>query len=498
MAAFSEYAEYDGLGLAALVAKGEVHPRELVAAAVERIELHNPQLNAVIQPMFDAGRGAAESALHRGPFAGVPFLLKDLTVDYAGVPTRSGSRSRDDYVPRASSELVERQQRAGLIVVGKTNTPEFGLAPVTEPELFGPTRNPWDPSRTAGGSSGGSAAAVAARLVPLAHGSDGGGSIRIPASACGVFGLKPTRGRTPVGPHVGEGWFGLSVEHALTRSVRDSAALLDATHGPDAGAPYSAPSPQRPFLEEVGADPGRLRIAFSRRPLFGTSMDPDCIAAVEEAARLCEELGHHVAEASPAIDRQRGLEAFTLLAAAGAAVDIVHTEELTGRRPRPDDYELITWILLQVARKTGADRLAWAWNEVRMMGRLVAGFFEEYDVLLTSTLAQPPWEHGSLDPTPRQRMLLRALRTFPARPVLRGLFRQMSAEILEPIPNTPLFNMTGQPAASLPLIWNDQGLPVGVQFATRFGDEATLFRLSAQLESARPWAHRVPPIVARV
>ncbi len=471
-----------------------MHPGELVRTAIDAVERLDPALNALVHPLFDEAVARAGRELPDGPFRGVPFLLKDLGPWYAGAPQTAGSRSRVGWAPESHSELVRRYLGAGLIVVGKTNTPELGLAPTTEPELHGATRNPWDPARTAGGSSGGSAAAVASRMVPVAHGNDGGGSIRIPASACGIFGLKPSRGRTPQDPSIGESWFGLSVDHVLTRSVRDSAAFLDATAGAAPGAPYVAPPPERPFRDEVGADPGRLRIAFTTRPLLGDRMDPECARAAREAASLCAELGHEVEEAEPDLHGPAVREAFVRLAAAETAFLIDEGEALTGRPPSPDEYELLTWFLGLVGRRTGGDVMAGAWAAMRRAGLGMARFHQSYDVLLTPTLARPPWPLGELDPTPLERALLRIATRVPAGPLLRRLFDELQVKVLEPIPNTPLFNLTGQPAASLPLAWTGDGLPIGVQIAAGYGEEATLFRLAAQIEEARPWSGRRPPL----
>ncbi len=495
MGSFSDYEEFDATGLGELVAGGEVAPRELVEAAIERIERHDTTLNAVVHRDFDRALEAAERPVPAdAPFPGVPFLLKDLHAAYAGAPLTSGSRALADYVPDHNSELVDRHLRAGLIVLGKTNTPEFGLAPVTEPDLFGPTRNPWNLERTPGGSSGGSAAAVAARYVPMAHASDGGGSIRIPASACGLFGLKPTRGRTPLGPDFAEAWFGLSEAHVVSRSVRDSARILDATAGPDVGAPYVAPPPARPFAEEVGAPPGRLRIAFSTGTLLSEEIHPDCKEAVLETARLCEELGHDVTEAAPRLDVEELTAVFVTLATAGGAFEAEYAARLRGRPLGKGDLELVQSVLVKVAKKTPADQLAWAIHTAKQTGRTMGRFLSDFDVFLTSTLAEPPWPIGALDPAPNEVRMLRVVDALPAKPLLDALVRQLSGELLRPIPNTPLFNMSGQPAMNLPLHWNDDGLPVGVQFAGRFGDEATLFRLAAQLEEARPWARRKPSL----
>jgi amidase len=371
--------------------------------------------------------------------------------------------------------LVSRLKRAGLIVVGKTNTPEFGILPTTEPRLFGPSRNPWDITRTTGGSSGGSAAAVASGLVPMAHANDGGGSIRIPASCCGLFGLKPTRARNPLGPNFGDVMSGLVCEHALTRSVRDSAALLDATCGPDLGDPYWAPPPVRPFLQEVGASPGKLRIAFSTQAAGGLPVHEDCVTAVKSAVQLCDELGHTVSEAAPSMDAEVLNESFITLWSCGCALTLEGIEAMLGHPLQPADVEPLTWLLFQMGqRRTGA-RYLLALTALQRIARDVARFFVDYDFWVTPTLAQPPLPLGRFDSPPED--------------PLQGL-RQAS----DFAPFTPICNATGQPAMSVPLFWNAAGLPIGVQFIGAFGNEAGLFRLAAQLEEARPWANRRPTV----
>jgi len=472
----NDIALLDATAQADLVRRKQVKPIELVEATIERIERINPQINAVVTPMYDEARKAA-TAPPDGPFAGVPFLLKDLDAEYAGVRCTEGSAFLADYVSTEDTELVVRYKRAGLVVLGKTNTPEFGLVPTTESTLLGPCRNPWDTSRTVGGSSGGSAAAVAAGLVPMAHAGDGGGSIRIPASCCGIFGLKPTRARTPVGPHFGDIYGGLIVRHAVTRSVRDSAALLDATEGPDLGDPYWAPPKARPFLQEVGADPGRLRIAFSTGTLTGLPVHADCVAAVRDAVALCEDLGHQIVEAAPTYDPQKYAAAFITLWTAGAASTIDDWARIIGRVPKKEFFEPITWYLFETGRLRGGSEYLLAVQDMQSVAREVARFFVDYDLWLTPTLGEPPLPLGTLNSTPDNPILGFAR---------GGLF----------VPFTPLQNATGQPAMSVPLFWNDAGLPIGVHFAARFGDEATLFRLAAQLEDARPWAHKRPPVSA--
>ncbi len=495
MAAFTDYDHHDATGLAELVRSGEVHPLDLFDAAAERIERLNPTLNAVVFPDLDRARAIAETCPREGPFCGVPFLVKDLGAAVAGLPMTQSSRSLQGWVAESDNEIVERHRAAGLVILGKTNTPEFGLAPVTEPDLRGPTRNPWNPERTPCGSSGGSAAAVAAGMVPMAHANDGGGSIRMPASACGLFGIKPTRGRSTWGPEYVEGWLGLAEQHAITRSVRDSARLLDATHGAPPGVAFPPPAPGRPFADEVGTDPGRLRVAFTTDAILDDRrMDAECVAAVESAARLCEELGHDVVEARPPLDVPAIVDTFVTLTGAEGDFQISEAERKTGRKVGPGDVELVTWIIGLIGRKRSAGDVARALDTIRRVGRDVARFMESHDVWLSATMARPPWPIGDLEVSDTERRLLQAVSRAPASAVLRQIVKRLSGEILAPMPNTPLFNMTGQPAMSVPLHWSPDGLPVGVQFAARLGDEAVLFRLAAQLEAARPWWNRRAPM----
>jgi amidase len=499
MSGFSDYDKYDGLGLAELVRKKEVKPSELVEEAISRIEKLNPRLNAVIYKMYELARQVASGDLPDGPFKGVPFLMKDLLLAYAGVPLRNGSRFFKDFVPDHDSELAKRFKAAGLIVVGKTNTPEFGLVPITEPELFGPTNNPWDLSRTPGGSSGGSAAAVAARMVPLAYGSDGGGSIRMPASCCGVFGLKPTRGRNPIGPDFGEAWRGLFCDHVLTRSVRDSAAMLDATAGPDVGAPYYAVPPARPFLSEVGTNPGRLRIAFTSKPFLGGTVDKDCVKGLEATAKLCQDLGHEVVEAAPQIDGKSFARAFLTIVCVETRATIEEAEVLLKRRASFKDFEPSTWVLGLLGKQCRAPEFSKTLNVAQLTARQIGEFFEKYDVLLTPTLAMPPVVTGTLQPKGIRAVAMKLLGRLNAGELINRLsgIDVLAQHVFEFMPYTPLFNVTGQPAMSVPLYWNDAGLPIGMQFVSRYGDEATLFRLASQLEKAKPWSERIPPICAK-
>lgn len=475
MSLSDELALLDATAQAELVRHKKVKPIELVDAAIARIERLNPALNAVVTPLFESARTTSRGTLPDGPFRGVPFLLKDLFASYAGVRLTAGSTFLRDFVSDHDSELVLRLKRSGLIIIGKTNTPEFGLLPTTEPRLFGPSRNPWDPARSTGGSSGGSAAAVSAGMVPMAHANDGGGSIRIPASCCGVFGLKPTRARNPMGPDFGDALSGLAVEHAVTRSVRDSAALLDATSGPDIGDPYCAPPPARPFLEEVGADSSRLRIAFTTAAMTGVPVHGDCVLAVQEAAKCCASLGHEVQEAAPAIDSERFVNCFMTLWSVGCTRSLDGNAILTGRKLTADQFEELTWALAEQGRAVTASTYLLAVGVLQFIARQVARFFANYDVWITPTLAEPPLPLGSFDAQPGN--------------PLYGLQRATAY-----VPFTPLANVTGQPAMSVPLFWNAEGLPIGTHFVGRFGDEATLFRLAAQLEAAGPWAHRRPKV----
>ncbi|MCG6986863.1 MAG: amidase [Gemmatimonadetes bacterium] len=492
-----EYLSHDALGLAQLVRDRHVTPPELLEIALERVRSLNPRLNAVVRLMEEDARRAASSPPEGAPFSGVPFLAKDLTSGYAGHPTSAGSRLLVDVPVDHDTDLVRRVKAAGLVVFGKTNLPEWGLVPYTEPELFGPCHNPWDPERTTGGSSGGSAAAVAAGIVPMAGGGDGGGSIRIPASCCGLFGLKPTRGRVPTGPDYATFWRGAAQEHVLTRSVRDSAAMLDATHGTSPGAPFEIPAPEGPYLAEVERDPGRLRIAWTARPLLEADVHADCVAAVEDAAGLLADLGHEVVEATPTIDAPAFAKAFLTVVAGELGADLADYSTHTGRRPRRSQMEAATWAVALLSRAVSAETYASALRTLEAVGLRLAPFFQRYDVYLTPTVASPPPRIGALQPPAWQRRLLSLLGAVGSGSLLKavGLIDQAAADAFSFIPWTPVFNATGQPAMSVPLFWNADGLPVGTHLVGRWGDEATLFRLAGQLERARPWFGRMPEMV---
>ena len=473
--AFKEYGNYDGLGLAGLVRTKQVNPTELLDEAIARTAKVDPQINAVVVKHYDYARRQIENGLPDGPFTGVPFLLKDLEI-LAGTRTTSGASVFKDNVADHDGTAAARFRAAGLTIFGKTSTPEFGLMPTTETRLFGPTRNPWNLDHSSGGSSGGAAAAVAARILPVAHASDGGGSIRIPASASGVFGLKPTRARTPLGPDRGEGWGGFSCNHVVSISVRDSAAMLDAIHGPESSSPYTAPPPERPYAQEMQREPGRLRIFFTDKSTYGDAIDPEIAAAVRDVASMLEGLGHHVEERAPVLPADPAAVMATIVAA-NTALSVRLTEQRLGRVMTEQDFERLTLASARNAEKQHATDYVAAQLAAFQISRSLAAFFEGCDVFLSPTLCAPPLRIGELNSMADDLSHIS--------PVLRHY-----------MPGTSMFNMSGQPAMSVPLAWNAAGLPLGMMFAARFGDEATLFRLAAQLEQARPWKDKRPPICA--
>lgn len=465
---FEDYRRHDAVGLAELVARREVSAQELLDAAVARMAAVNPQINAVTQDLTERARAEPADA---GPLCGVPFLLKDLGATLAGTPTTAGSRLFAGAVAQADSALTAAYKEAGLAIFGKTNTPEFGLWPMTESEFLGVCRNPWDLSRTPGGSSGGAAAAVAAGIVPAAHASDGGGSIRTPAACCGLFGMKPSRGRVSFAP-LGEGWAGASIQHAVTRSVRDSAALLDIACRPQPGDPYFLARPETPFVEEVAREPGRLRIAFTTAAMQSSGLDPECEAAVRETARLCEQLGHEVEEAKTPGDVAAMQGAAGAVIAASIAATLDAEAERRGRPIETGEIEAPTMATYRRGQGVSAAAYVRGLQALHAYARAAAKLFETYDVLLLSTLGSPAIPIGWILEDPKQ--------------IAERLFAFM--------PNTQAFNNTGQPAMTVPLAWSRGGLPIGMQFVARMGGEATLFRLAGQLEQARSWFDRTPPL----
>jgi amidase/6-aminohexanoate-cyclic-dimer hydrolase len=471
--AFREYGNFDAVGLAELVRNKQVRPEELLDEAIARTAKVDPEINAVVVKHYDYAERQIERGLPDGPFTGVPFLLKDLEL-LEGTRTTSGASVYKDNVADHTGTLALRFLKTGVTIFGKSSSPEFGLMPTTEPRLFGPTRNPWNLAHSSGGSSGGAAAAVAARIVPVAHASDGGGSIRIPASASGVFGLKPTRARNPIGPDRGEGWAGFSCGHVVSMSVRDSAAILDAIHGAEPSSPYVAPPPKRPFAEEVGRDPGRLRIAFTDKSPYGETIDPEIAAATREVAALLAGLGHDVEERAPQLAADPAAVMSTIIGA-NTALNVRLAEHRFGRAMTHEDFEVLTLATAHNGQKaTAADYVA-AQQSAFQISRGLAAFFQTCDVFLCPTLCSPPLRIGELDTMSQD-------------------LSQIAPTLRRYMPATSMFNMSGQPSMSVPLAWNAAGLPLGMMFSARFGDEAGLFRLAAQLEQARPWKHKLPPV----
>ncbi|MEE4210271.1 MAG: amidase family protein [Parvularcula sp.] len=476
MLGIDDYLSRDGMALAELVANGDAQRAEIIDCAQQACEAVNDTLNAIVLPMFDHARDRLGEAgtIPSGPLSGAPIVMKDEYQSVAGVPTSQSARLARGWTRDYDTALVERYHAAGIQIVGKANLPEFGASVTTEPVATGPTNNPWDLSRNTGGSSGGSAASVAAGIVPIAYSTDGAGSIRIPSSCCGTFGLKPTRARTPTGPDGYEYWNGLCLEHAITRSVRDSAALLDATDAFERGAPYPAPPKTRPFLQEVGRDPGSLKIGISVVSPLGNAVDAVCRDAAEDTARLCESLGHRVEWKEPVFDAEAMTDAMKTLLRVHLALGIADLAELMGRQADAEAVESAHWQLAQQGEQISAPAFLAALETLGQVARKAAAFWAECDLWLTPTLARLPLPHGTIyanDPDPEK--------------YIRDYF--------EFVPFTPLANVTGNPAMSVPLYWSDEGLPVGTHFTADFGAEDVLFRLAAQLENARPWAGKTPP-----
>ena len=472
----SAFGDLDATALAEMVRKGEVSAVELVDDAIRRCEQVNGTLNAVITDMFERARTAARQPAGDGPFAGVPFLMKDFGAEVVGVRFSEGSEFLADYIPEVDCDLYTRFCNAGLITIGKTNLPELAIGVTTESGCYGRACNPWDPDRTTGGSSGGAGAAVAARVVPMAHGNDVGGSIRIPASCCGLVGLKPTRGRSTLAPHYGDILAGFFVEHALTRSVRDSAILLDAIAGPAIGEPYIAPPPARPYAHELGANPGRLRIGFSTATPLGDALDPECAEAVHATAELCRSLGHEVVEGNPSFDAMELWQKFSTLLASAVAWTIGDWERRTESVATSEHFTPFIWAFAERGRALGAAEYLLALQDVQRQARAYCEYFMRHDIFLTTTLGQPPVPLGTLVYQDDPFELRRRMAKFS--------------------PYTYIHNVTGQPAISLPLHWTAQDLPVGLHFVASHGREDVLIRLASQLEAAKPWIDRRPQVCA--
>lgn len=476
---FDEYGRLDALGMAGLVGSGDVTPEELLNLARQRLDSVNPTLNAVIADVPPTPGG-------NGRFHGVPFLLKDIFHHVRGLPTSCGSRAFAAIPADHDSTFVQRCRAAGLVVFGKTNLPELGLKAVSENDLHGATRNPWNTALTPGGSSGGAAAAVAAGVVPMAAANDGGGSIRIPAAYCGLFGLKPSRGRVPPGPSVAEVWEGACSDHVITRTVRDSAAMLDALHGADAGAPFDIPPPERPYLDECSREPGRLRIAYSVHSPIDRPVHPDHAGAVERTAVLLQGLGHEVEEAAPAIDGMELARCYLMLYF-GQVAAMVRGRSVRG-------FELDTRALAMLGRALDSGAYVRAHARWNTFSRAMGAFLSRYDLYLTPTTATPPAQIGALQTPWLERLALRPLLWLRAGRLLlhSGMVEKLALRSLERTPFTQLANLTGLPAMSVPLFLSGEGLPVGSHFTAPFGREDQLFRLAAQLEGANPWGQRLP------
>lgn len=471
----SEYATYDATGLAELVSRKEVTPLELLEEAIARVEKHNPTLNAIVYKAYDEARAAAKGDLPDGPFRGVPFLIKDIGAMVQGWPTTAGSQFLKDNVADKDTELVRRFRQAGLVLFGKSNTPEFGITGTTEGKFLGVCRNPWNTEHSSGGSSGGAAAAVAAGILPIAHASDGLGSIRIPAAMCGLFGLKITRDRNPGTGVDTDRVIGFVVEHVVSRSVRDSAAMLDATGYAEADAPHAHPRKDRPYVDEVREAPGKLRIAYSMESGVPGDIDPDVQQALEDTIQLLRDLGHQVEEKRLGIDWREMYRAQGVVSAGNFAAQIKNHCERLGKHPEPDDFEPLTWASYKGGKKVTGHQLMQGWQKLRQITRQIMALYETYDVHLSPIMGTPPPKIGYLDPvnlSPKEFGKHQAQTQF----------------------TTPPANFTGQPAMSVPLAWSRDGLPIGMQFTGRYADEATLFRLASQLEQAQPWRDRHPPI----
>lgn len=469
-----DFANYDGLGLAELVRKRDVTPTELLEAAIERIDCNNPKLNAITYKAFDEARAAAAGALPDGLFKGVPFLIKDLGVRVKNWPRTSASRFAQVEADADDSELIKRYRAAGVVLVGKTNTPEFGIPGVTNSALLGPCRNPWNTEHISGGSSGGAASAVAAGMVPLAHASDGLGSIRIPAACCGLVGLKVTRDRNPNGLHDTDRVIGFSVDHVVSRTVRDTAAMLDATGAPQPASPYAAPRQDGPYLDEVSKSPGKLRIAWSVETPANDPIDPDVMATIVRTAETLKALGHEVREEGLGVDYRALYRAQGIVSAANFAAGIRRWVEIKGREPG-DEIEGLARRAYEAGKKMSGQDAFWGLQELRLRTREVLRRFETFDVYLSPVMCTPPPRVDFLDP------LMDDLKEFDRRQRITFGF-------------TPPFNMTGQPSLSLPLGQSSANLPIGMMFTGRYGDDATLLRLAGQLEKEMPWKDRKPPI----
>lgn len=485
-----DYKSYDGLGLADLIKKKEIQPKEVLAVAIKTIERHNPKLNAVINTFYEKAEQQAENLSLDGTFAGVPMLLKDIAQEIEGEKITSGSKAYQNFRAKTDSYYVKLVRKTGALLVGQTNVPEFALMGITEPKYYGPTRNPWNLEHTPGGSSGGSAAAVASGMVPIAGANDGGGSIRIPGSYCGLFGMKPTRGRTPVGPANGRLWQGASVDHILSRSVRDSAAMLDEIKVYEKAAAFHAPPFDGSYLELVHTAPAKkLTVAFSVNSPLGTEVHGECKEAVYKAARLLESLGHNVVEMDAPVDGRKLLKSYLTMYFGEVAATLASLEDVLGRKAAMSDVEPPTWILGLVGRATSAEEIVLGIKEWDKAAIAMEQFHEKYDLFLTPTTAFPPAKIGELEPSSSEQMAMKIAGKLSLGGVMKkvGVVEQVAENNLKRTPFTQLANLTGQPAMTLPLHLTPDGLPVGAQFVAARGSEDLLFSLAGQLEQTDAW-----------
>lgn len=490
-----DYQSYDAMGLAELVKKGEVSAEELLQAAIQRAEVVNPKVNAIITPLYDFAREQIRNGLPDGPFTGVPFLLKDLLTALEGTPLSNGSNAYKGQISPSDSELTRRYKNSGVVIFGKTNTPEFGLMGITEPKAFGPSRNPWNTDHTPGGSSGGSGAAIAAGIVPMASGGDGGGSIRIPAACCGLFGLKPSRGRTPTGPYYSELWDGAAVEHVLTRSVRDSAAMLDAIAGPDASTPYPLIKPAS-YLVALETPVRPLKVGFTRKSFMGSRVDAEAETAIDQAITLLQDLGHTVEEVTLQIDAEAIADSYLTMYFGHVAADMEYAAQLLGTGFSNLDVEDTTKTIGYIGKAISAGEFVSAKRRWNQLAQTMAMFHQRYDVLLTPTLAEEPVKIGEFEPQPLEKFSMKVMNAFGLHKWLlkSGMVKQMAMASMEKLPFTQLANLTGAPAMSVPLYWSKHNLPLGVQFMAPLGDETTLLQLAKQLEQAQPWFNRTASV----
>lgn len=489
----SEYVKQDAVDLSMMIKSNQVTAQEVLELAIKQIEKLNPKLNAVVNKLYDQAHEELKQSNPKAPLYGVPFLLKDLGLYLKGVPTTYGSRLLANFIPNFDSDIIKRYRDSGLIIIGKTNVPEFGLVGVTESKHLGPCRNPWNTNLTPGGSSGGSAAAVASRMVPVASADDGGGSIRIPASTCGLVGLKPSRGLMPMGPDKSEVWMGLACGHVVSRTIRDSALLLDLTKGSSSGAPYSVSAPTENYSNFLLKPVKGLKVGYSLKSIFGKETDNDCKQAVLSTLQMCRDLGLETQEADLPIDPSDLGFAFLIIMACSAAGDLSRAESVTHKNANLNQIELGTYFLKIVGEKMKAPLLEWAIYQCRQASFIMGKYHQQYDLFCCPTLAHPPAPIGLMDMSIFEKLGVLLSPILPSS-ILNQALKQMSGKAFEKTPNTELFNMTGQPAINLPTYWNKDNIPIGVQFVAPLGQDQLLLQLGSHLEQMLKWQDKIPPL----